>query len=156
MESFMRCISRTARCSQLYRSERLAEVGLNGGQYVYISNVCRNPGISQEQMSRQILINKSNVARQLAALEQNGFVRREPDAKDRRVMRVYPTEKAEEVYPYIQQVLADWRHYLTEDFSDEEREQLDSLLERVLEKAAAYADKRLAKEKEPLEGGDKG
>ncbi len=152
----MRCISRTARCSQLYRSERLAEVGLNGGQYVYISNVCRNPGISQEQMSRQILINKSNVARQLAALEQNGFVRREPDAKDRRVMRVYPTEKAEEVYPYIQQVLADWRHYLTEDFSDEEREQLDSLLERVLEKAAAYADKRLAKEKEPLEGGEKG
>ena len=60
------------------------------------------------------------------------------------------------MYPYIQQVLADWRHYLTEDFSDEEREQLDSLLERVLEKAAAYADKRLAKEKEPLEGGEKG
>ena len=152
----MRCISRTARCSQLYRSERLAEVGLNGGQYVYISNVCRNPGISQEQMSRQILINKSNVARQLASLEQNGFVHREPDAKDRRVMRVYPTERAMEVYPYIQQVLADWRHYLTEDFTDEEREQLDSLLERVLEKAAAYADKRLAREKEPLEGGEKG
>ena len=152
----MRCISRTARCSQLYRSERLAEVGLNGGQYVYISNVCRNPGISQEQMSRQILINKSNVARQLASLEQNGFVRREPDAKDRRVMRVYPTERAMEVYPYIQQVLADWRHYLTEDFTDEEREQLDSLLEGVLEKAAAYADKRLAREKEPLEGGEKG
>ena len=152
----MRCISRTARCSQLYRSERLAEVGLNGGQYVYISNVCRNPGISQEQMSRQILINKSNVARQLASLEQNGFVRREPDAKDRRVMRVYPTERAMEVYPYIQQVLADWRHYLTEDFTDEEREQLHSLLERVLEKAAAYADKRLAREKEPLEGGEKG
>ena len=152
----MRCISRTARCSQLYRSERLAEVGLNGGQYVYISNVCRNPGISQEQMSRQILINKSNVARQLASLEQNGFVRREPDAKDRRVMRVYPTERAMEVYPYIQQVLADWRHYLTENFTDEEREQLDSLLERVLEKAAAYADKRLAREKEPLEGGEKG
>ena len=152
----MRCISRTARCSQLYRSERLAEVGLNGGQYVYISNVCRNPGISQEQMSRQILINKSNVARQLASLEQNGFVRREPDAKDRRVMRVYPTERAMEVYPYIQQVLADWRHYLTEDFTDEEREQLDSLLERVLEKAAAYADKRLAREKESLEGGEKG
>ena len=152
----MRCISRTARCSQLYRSERLAEVGLNGGQYVYISNVCRNPGISQEQMSRQILINKSNVARQLASLEQNGFVRREPDAKDRRGMRVYPTERAMEVYPYIQQVLADWRHYLTEDFTDEEREQLDSLLERVLEKAAAYADKRLAREKEPLEGGEKG
>ena len=152
----MRCISRTARCSQLYRSERLEKVGLSGGQYVYISCACRSPGISQEQMSRQILINKSNVARQLASLEQNGFVRREPDAKDRRVMRVYPTERAMEVYPYIQQVLADWRHYLTEDFTDEEREQLDSLLERVLEKAAAYADKRLAREKEPLEGGEKG
>lgn len=152
MESFMRCISRTARCSQLYRSERLEKVGLSGGQYVYISCACRSPGISQEQMSRQILINKSNVARKLAALEQNGFIRREPDPKDRRVLRVYPTEKAQEAYPYVQEVLTDWRRYLTEGFTDEERETLDALMERVLARATAYAENRLAKERK--EGGE--
>ncbi|MGI5894831.1 MAG: MarR family winged helix-turn-helix transcriptional regulator [Candidatus Merdivicinus sp.] len=147
MDSFMRCINRTARCAQLYRSERFEQLGINGGQYIYITCACRNPGISQEQMSRQILINKSNVCRQLTVLEQNGFIRREADEKDRRILRVYPTEKAQEAFPVIQQVLADWRHYLTEDFSEEERETLDRLLEKVLEKATAYADHRLAPEK---------
>lgn len=143
----MRCINRTARCSQLYRCERFEEIGLNGGQYIYITCACRNPGISQEQMARQILVNKSNVCRQLGLLEQNGFIRREPDEHDRRILRVYPTQKAEEAYPFIQQVLADWRHYLTEDFTDEERETLDALLEKVLQKAVAYAENRLAPER---------
>ncbi|HIT09591.1 MAG TPA: MarR family transcriptional regulator [Candidatus Merdivicinus faecavium] len=152
MDSFMRCISRTARCAQLYRSERFEELGLNGGQYIYITCACRSPGISQEQMARQILVNKSNVCRQLAQLEQNGFIRREPDTKDRRVLRVYPTEKAEKALPLIQRVLADWRDYLTDGFTEQERETLDALLERVLERAAAYAENRLApdrKEEKP-------
>ena len=151
MDSFMRCISRIARCAQIYRCEKFEELGLNGGQYVYINCACRCPGISQEQMARQILINKSNVCRQLAQLEQNGFIRREPDARDRRVLRVYPTDKAEEALPVIQKVLADWRDYLTADLSQEERETLDLLLERLLDKASAYADSRLEPEKR--EGG---
>ncbi len=143
MDSFMRCISRTARCAQLYRSERFEALGLSGGQYIYITCACRNPGISQEQMARQILVNKSNVCRQLAQLEQNGFVRREPDAKDRRVLRVYPTEKAKQALPQIHQALTEWREYLTGGFTEEERETLDALLERILDKAAAYAETRL-------------
>lgn len=143
MDSFMRCISRTARCADLYRSEKLEPLGLGGCQYVYILNICRNPGISQEGLSRKIYINKSNVARQLALLEQSGFVRREADSRDRRVLRVYPTKKAEEALPFVQQVLADWRSYLTGDFSEEERAELDRLLEKLLAKASAYAESRL-------------
>ena len=152
MDSFMRCVSRTARCAALYRGEQLESIGLNGGQHTYILNICRNPGVSQEQLSRLLYINKSNVARQLANLEQNGFVTRVPDGEDRRILRVYPTQKALDACPVVQKVLADWQNYVMADFTPEEREQLTGLMQRVVERAAAYAEKQLRPENE---GGEK-
>ena len=152
MDSFMRCVSRTARCAGLYRGEKLESIGLNGGQHTYILNICRNPGVSQEQLSRLLYINKSNVARQLANLEQNGFVTRVPDGEDRRILRVYPTQKALDACPVVQKVLADWQNYVMADFTPEEREQLTGLMQRVVERAAAYAEKQLRPENE---GGEK-
>lgn len=150
MDSFMRCVSRTARCAALYRGEKLESIGLNGGQHTYILNICRNPGVSQEQLSRLLYINKSNVARQLANLEQNGFVTRVPDEEDRRILRVYPTQKALDACPMVQKVLADWQDYVMDGFTPEEREQLTGLMQRVMERAAAYAERQLRPE-----GGEK-
>lgn len=144
MNSFMRCVSRTARCAGLYRGEKLEPLGLNGCHHTYILAVCRNPGVSQEQLSRMIFINKSNVTRQLNFLEQNGFVTRTPDETDRRVLRVYPTQRALDAYPVVRQVLRDWQDYVTEGFTPEEREELTRLMERVADRAAAYAEGRLA------------
>ena len=67
MESFMRCISRTARCSQLYRSERLEKVGLSGGQYVYISCACRSASRFLYSAAYQVLKASSVVACALSA-----------------------------------------------------------------------------------------
>ncbi len=144
MNSFMRCVSRTARCAGLYRGEKLEKLGLNGCQHTYILTICRNPGVSQEQLSRMILINKSNVTRQLNSLEQNGFVTRTPDESDRRILRVYPTQKALDAFPVVRQVLRDWQEYVMDGFTPEEREELTRLMERVSDRAAAYAARRLS------------
>lgn len=98
MDSLMKCIARIFRCSILYRNEILAQEGLNGYQHTYILKLCNNPGISQEQLSRMLYVNKSTVTRQLALLEQGGFVTRKPGSADKRTMLVYPTAKAEAVY----------------------------------------------------------
>lgn len=138
MTAFMKCVSVVNRCAVLFRTEKLEGTGLNGHQHTYISNVCRNPGISQDQLAKLIYINKSNVARQLAALEQLGFVTREPSPTDKRVLLVYPTQKAIDLYPYIQQMLGEWNDYITSDFTEEERALLSSMMERVMEKASDY------------------
>ena len=140
----MRCVNRVARSAGLYRGEKLERIGLNGCQHTYILTICRNPGVSQEQLARLIIINKSNVTRQLAVLEQNGFITRVPDEKDRRVLRVYPTQKALDACPVVKQVLSDWQEYVMEGFTAEEREQLTGMMQRVMERADAYADSRLS------------
>lgn len=139
MPSISRYIMTIARCSNQFRSERLQGTGLCGRHCAYILRVCRAPGTTQDAIAKEIYVNKSNVTRQLAALEQEGFVERRPCETDFRAMEVYPTEKALAVLPQVRAVLQEWNAYITADFSEEEKEQFSSLLAR----AAARAQQRL-------------
>ena len=134
----MKYISIISRLSTQYRNDYLQDIHLTGYQYTYILNICRNPGISQEKLSEIIYINKSNVTRQLYSLERNGFVERRFSENDKRVMELYPTEKALEAYPKVVEVLQEWNNYLTSDFNDEEREIMSGLLEKMMNKAIKY------------------
>ena len=139
MPSISRYIMTIARCSNQFRSERLQGTGLCGRHCAYILRVCRAPGTTQDAIAKEIYVNKSNVTRQLAALEQEGFVERRPCETDSRAMEVYPTEKALAVLPQVRAVLQEWNAYITADSSEEEKEQFSSLLAR----AAARAQQRL-------------
>lgn len=138
MASVMKGISICARCAEVYRNERLAAYQLTGNHYTYILQICRNPGISQEQLAVMTCINKSNVARQLVYLEQNGFVRREGSERDKRVTLLYPTQRAKEVFPVIRRVLQEWNTYITGDFTEEERNLLAGMIEKITDKSTAY------------------
>ncbi len=151
MENLMMYITRISRCANLYRNGKLEHEGLNGYQHVYILKICKNPGISQDRLAQMIYINKSNVTRQLSMLEQNGFITRVPCEKDRRVMRVFPTQKAHDIYPKVKALSVQWNGYLAEDFTEEQCRLLASMLERVLEKAVAKVEKEAGKDEHPCE-----
>ena len=84
MPPFMRQINITSRCATLYRERQLAGTGLSGCHTPYLLALYRRPGISQEELARDLNVNKSSVTRQLSAMEEKGYVRREPDPADRR------------------------------------------------------------------------
>lgn len=140
MDSLMRSINRTHRCSKRYYNEKLNADGITGNQQIYIFQICRHPGISQEQLSQRIAVNKSNVTRQLCALEQNGFIRRQPSPEDKRVLQVFPTERAEALYPKVLDIMRLWNSLLLEDFSEDEKSLLLSMMQRVQEKALLLAE----------------
>lgn len=135
MASIMKFINRSSRCFTLYRNNKLENEGINGYQHLYIIKICRNPGISQEELVKEIYVNKSSVARQLSLLEQGGFIKREPLKQDRRQLLVYPTDKAFEIFPKVLKVREDWNNRLLEDFQEEEKILLLSMLEKVMNKA---------------------
>ena len=101
MSQIVRDMTEIARCGVQYRSDKLAPLGLKSCHASYLTEICENPGISQDKLARRICINKSNVARQVAALEEDGFVLRKPSEADKRVMELYPTEKTLELKPQM-------------------------------------------------------
>lgn len=127
------------RCGNLYRTAKLEKLGLGSYQDSYIVNVCLNPGITQDGLCKLIFVHKSNVARQLCALEEKGFVERRTDSEDKRVTRVYPTQKAIDVFDEVRAVQKEWNLLILSCVSEEERTVLEQLLKRVADKAQDVA-----------------
>lgn len=145
MRGIMKYINRINRSTGIVYNQRLREFGINHCQHPYIIQICRHPGISQEELARAICVNKSNVARQLAVLEADGLLTRTPDPEDRRVMQVFPTEKMEALLPCVREVMGDWNSCLLADFSEEDREKLIAMLEVITERAVKAAEETMRK-----------
>lgn len=138
MHPFMRQISITYRCAMRFREDELADTGLSGCQTPYLTALYRHPGISQEELARHLNVNKSSVTRQLSALEERGYVRREPSATDKRFLLVYLTDQANALISRIFSCYGNWNNFLTQDFSDEDKETLSRLMARIASRAEEY------------------
>lgn len=127
-----------ARCHSQYRAEQMAPYGLKACHISYLIYICRYPGISQDKLAQKIYFNKSNVARQAAVLEEAGYITRQSAPADKRVMELYPTEKAIALIPEIRKILDRWNDMVTEDLTPEEIETVSHLLDKMKDKAALW------------------
>lgn len=137
MTHVIRDMTEIARCGVEYRTEKFAPMGLKACHGSYLQEICANPGISQEQLAKTICINKSNVARQAAALEEGGFLERRSCGEDKRVLRLYPTQKTLELLPQINRIMEDWQRWLVQDLDAEQQLLLENMLLRMKNRASA-------------------
>lgn len=137
MDYLMRYINRTSRLAELYRNEKMEPYDLKGVHHTYILNICRNPGISQEDLAQLIYVNKSNVARQLSVLEKKGYLTRKQCSHDGRKLLIHPTDKAQKVYPKVEEILKEWNDIIFKDVSESDRTVLEKQLKNMMEKARA-------------------
>jgi DNA-binding MarR family transcriptional regulator len=73
----------------------LQPLDLKIAQLDMLMNLYRHPGMSQHDLARKLLVGRSNITMLLPQMEQRGFLTRENDAKDKRVMRLTLTADGE-------------------------------------------------------------
>lgn len=132
-ESMGKYISILYRSGAMYFNHNFQDCNIGSGQYPFIIFLSRNEGVTQEEMSSSLYIDKGTTAKAIKKLEQEGYVRREIDTKDKRAYRVYLTEKGRIVTLNIFKVLHSWNDILTSDFTEEEKQQALNLLQRMLD-----------------------
>ncbi|MBR2635272.1 MAG: MarR family transcriptional regulator [Clostridia bacterium] len=133
--SLTRYIGQTSRAYSIYRDQRLEKFGLVGYQSLYLTTVCRHPGITQEEIAEKLVFNKSSVARQIATLEERGFVTRERCQNDKRNLRIFPTEKATALLPEIGKISSEFFALISRDLDPEEQALLSELCQRICDRA---------------------
>ncbi|HSK69572.1 MAG TPA: MarR family transcriptional regulator [Candidatus Limnocylindria bacterium] len=138
MPAITRGINVIARCGNQFRGELLKGLSLTAFQAPYILHVCARPGLSQEDLARELHVNPSNAARQLAALEELGFVTRVTRPEDKRQLAVFPTQKAIDAAPAVREANERWNEYLTRGMTAAETGALEALLERMRARAEAW------------------
>lgn len=70
-------------------------------QYLYVVRIYEHPGIISEQLSNLIKVDRTTIARAVKKLEKNGFIERKSDPTNRKIKRLYVTEKGKQVYSII-------------------------------------------------------
>lgn len=140
MSKVVKDLTFVSRCGARYRNRELEPLGLTARQSLTLQEICSHPGISQDEIAHRVALDKSNITRQVAILEENGLVLRTPCTKDKRITRLNPTEKALELVPQIKAVARAWEEYVTEEFSPEELQTLESLLGRMKQRARQWME----------------
>ncbi|EJV0513184.1 MarR family transcriptional regulator [Listeria monocytogenes] len=134
-ESLAKAIAIIHRSESTFKNKKLLETGLNIGQLRYLWTLYKEDGISQESMAKRFMVDKASVTRHIKRLEELGMVRREIDAKDRRIQRIFVTETGFQMRDLIEEVTAEWSALLTANFSEKEKDDLMHLIGRLSDNA---------------------
>ncbi len=113
-----------SRCFNNYQRQLTADKTLHPSQYRVISAVCRKPGCNQEELISSSGIDKTTMTHRLNALEDNGYIRREVSREDARCRLVFPTEKANAIYPSIHEQYEYFTDRVMENVSAKDQEAL--------------------------------
>ena len=128
-----RVLTRLARKCQIAVGNALQQYNLTAAEEPFLMSVLNNEGLTQEELTAYVGVDKAAASRTVRSLEEKGFLTRVQDPKDKRQNRVYPTDKAKEIGPKVRKELYKINLALTADLTEEEDEQVYALLVRIEE-----------------------
>lgn len=144
MKEILREIGMIARALDSISNIEFKEYDLTKGQYLYVVRICENPGIIQEKLAELIKVDRTTAARAIKKLEVNGFIEKKEDENNKKIKRLFPTEKGKNVFPFIKRENDYSNSIALEGFSEKETETIFNLLQRVrknIEKDWEYVKK---------------
>ncbi len=131
MKEILREIGMIARALDSISNIEFKEYELTKGQYLYLVRICENPGIIQEKLSEMIKVDRTTASRAIKKLEMNGFIEKKEDEHNKKIKKLFPTEKGKNVYPFIMRENDYSNAVALEGFSEKEAETIFNLLQRV-------------------------
>ncbi|MEW4368908.1 MarR family winged helix-turn-helix transcriptional regulator [Paenibacillus kandeliae] len=131
MREILREVGMIARALDSISNIEFKEYDLTKGQYLYLVRVCEHPGIIQEKLAEMIKVDRTTAARAVQKLELNGFVEKREDEHNLKIKKLFPTAKAEQVYPMIKREHDHSDQVALNGLTEEESDTLLRLLQQV-------------------------
>lgn len=113
-------ISYTYRMIQKKFAKELAPYNIGWGHFAILMAVYEEEGRSQDELALSRGFDKTMIAKSMVKLENEGLICRRSDPDDKRVKRLYITDKGRALRPDLQQIGVDICKMLLKDFNDME------------------------------------
>ena len=117
-----------ARLTRTAFDRRVASLELTRSQWWVLTYVFRDQGLTQSELADNLEIGKVAMGNLIDRLEAKGWVERRPDPNDRRINRVYLTEKAAPIMEDMRAPAQDLYDMIVSGLSKSQRETLVDLL----------------------------
>ena len=131
MAEILRDIGMIARALDSISNIEFKEVDLTRGQYLYLVRICENPGIIQEKLAEMIKVDRTTTARAIKRLEEKGMVQSAADQTNKKIKKLYPTDKGKKIYPFIIREHHYSNQVALKGLTSAEVEQLQRMLKKV-------------------------
>jgi len=118
----------------------LEKLGLHLGQDLILFVLWETEGITQSELAERVYIKPPTLARALNHMEQNQIIRRETDPDDKRLERVYLTEKGAGSKAAILNIWQKGEAELFAGFDEDERTTCQSFLRKMYFNLFAYSE----------------
>jgi MarR family transcriptional regulator for hemolysin len=128
-----------ARLMRTRADQRARTYGMTRAQWVILSRLERQPGLSQNEIAAVVEVEPISVARLVDRLEARGLVERRADPKDRRIWRLHLTPAADPVLRDLKRHKAELRDEIT---AGVDPATLDQLIDGLLKLKANLTDGR--------------
>ncbi len=135
-------ISIIYRYSMIHANKLLKPFKMTGSQLMFFITIVDMPGITQEELSEHLKINKSTTTKVVQALEKNEYISKKISEKDKRAYNLYPTKKAVELRKKIRKLAFEWDDILCYGLDDKQKEKVYSFIEQMACNADEYINKR--------------
>lgn len=112
--------------------EETAAYDVTPVQFAILNALLEDPGEDQVTLARKVAFDPATFGSVIARLEGRGWVRREPDAADRRRKLLWVTPEGTEVALKMKRAVGKVQQRILEPLSSAEREQLVALLDRLV------------------------
>lgn len=133
-KSIGKIITYLSRCIQQDLKTVVGPFDISVGEEPYYMALIHNDGLTQDELSKIVKVDKSATARMVKSLEEKGYITREIDPKDKRSKKIYLTEKGKAKYEPLSDALRKFNRELTSEWTDEQYKIVYESLEMLQKK----------------------
>lgn len=133
MNSVTIYVEQLARMIETLFEDKLTKTNLQRGQYIYLLYLFHHDGANQYDISRELLIDKTTVAKALKKMEESGIIIRRTDSHDKRKVNVHLTAKGKQLYSEVQSAHQSVEDMMVKNIHPDHVEQFSHLLSLFVE-----------------------
>ena len=137
-ESIGRYISHLHRIGANFLSKEYEKYDIGSGQYQFLLQLYLQDGMSHDELTEKISVDKATTTRAIKKLESSGYVKMIVHPQDKRKYLIYLTDKALQEKEGIIDISLKWNHQLVGSLSPNELDTLFALLRKIAKHNPGY------------------
>ncbi|MEI2330112.1 MarR family winged helix-turn-helix transcriptional regulator [Priestia megaterium] len=114
-----------------YFKKKLKPYGMTPVRWSIINVLDTQTGLTQTELAEAVDKKQTTIVEMIYAMEEKGLIKRTFSERDRRLHYLFLTEKGEELKQTLAPLVKDAHLFVTRQLSDEENDQLKTLLNKV-------------------------
>jgi DNA-binding MarR family transcriptional regulator len=139
-QALHRALAELSRAYQLRDRDRICCYGLSVTQCYALEAMIRRDGLTVNDLSAELFIDKSTVSRVVRGLEEKGLVARRPHPEDGRAVILESSQQGRALYACIQEDILRQEEQILSEFDEAVRKEIPRLVAALARAAAGRVD----------------